>query len=86
MAVLAKRLLRTLRGVAQGRVARLLVRRRHQLGHVVVALIHLGDPPLARLDVAFQVLLLDRGAEQLRRVPEADRLADDSVDLSTRKN
>lgn len=53
MAVLAQRLDRAHRHVPAGSVARLLVRDRHKLGDVVAALVHLGEPPLARLDVAF---------------------------------
>ena len=45
MAVLSHSLDRAQWRHASGRVARLPVQRRHQLGDVVVALVHLGDPP-----------------------------------------
>src|SRR5271169_1115793 len=78
MTVLPQRLDRAQRRVAAGGVARLLVRRRHQLSDAIVAFVHLGDPPLARLDVAFEVLPLDRSTEQLWRILETDRLPDDA--------
>ena len=84
MTVLAECLRRAQWRVATGRVARLLIRRRHQFGDAVIALIHLGDPALARLDVAFEVLPFDRSTEQLGRILEPTGSPIVPVLLSTR--
>ena len=86
VAILAKRFDRPARCIAGIRDARLLVRRRHDLDDMVVALVHLEHPALARLDVAPQVLLLDRGTENFRRVCKPTGSPIMPVDLSTRKN
>jgi hypothetical protein len=64
-------------GIALVLITGLLGRRRHQLGDVIVALVHLRHPLFARRHVAFEVLLGDRLAEERRGIGEADRLRDD---------
>ena len=45
---------------------------------MVVVLVHLGHKALPRFDVAVQILLLHRGTKELRRILNANRLADDA--------